>query len=117
MAGAGRDASAAVKPGSTLARLQREADRCRTALDRLADRRADGLGNASAARELSALKAFIRFAREQAGMPDPAPPRMRGPRVKKGIPRPVTPDAGSLFEPISGADAVTYALQPTTQAS
>ena len=31
--------------------------------------------------------------------------------------RPVTPDAGSLFEPMSGADAVTYALQPTTQAS
>lgn len=58
----------------------------------LARRRAEGLGNASAARELSALKAFIRFAREQAGMPDPAPPRMRGPRIKKGIPRPVTPD-------------------------
>ncbi|MGE8140870.1 tyrosine recombinase XerC [Novosphingobium sp. NPDC080210] len=58
----------------------------------LARRRADGLTNASAARELSALKGFIAFAREQAGMLDPAPPRMRGPRVKKGIPRPVTPD-------------------------
>lgn len=58
----------------------------------LARRRAEGLTNASAARELSALKAFVRFAREQAGMADTAPPRMRGPRVKKGIPRPVTPD-------------------------
>ena len=58
----------------------------------LASRRAEGLTNASAARELSALKAFIAFAREQSGMADPAPPRMRGPRVKKGIPRPVTPD-------------------------
>ena len=58
----------------------------------LARRRAEGLSNASAARELSALKAFIRFAREHAGMPDPAPPRMRGPRIKKGLPRPVTPD-------------------------
>ncbi|MFM5885033.1 MAG: tyrosine recombinase XerC [Novosphingobium sp.] len=58
----------------------------------LARRRAEGLSNASAARELSALKAFIAFAREQAGSSDPAPPRMRGPRVKKGIPRPVTPD-------------------------
>lgn len=58
----------------------------------LARRRADGLTNASAARELSALKGFITFARQQAGMADPAPPRMRGPRVKKGIPRPVTPD-------------------------
>lgn len=58
----------------------------------LARRRADGISNASAARELSALKAFVAFAREQAGCPDPAPPRMRGPRIKKGLPRPVTPD-------------------------
>ncbi|MDE2596860.1 MAG: tyrosine recombinase XerC [Sphingomonadales bacterium] len=58
----------------------------------LARRRADGLSNVSAARELSALKAFVAFAREQAGMVDAAPPRMRGPRIKKGIPRPVTPD-------------------------
>ncbi|MFP5395987.1 MAG: tyrosine recombinase XerC [Alphaproteobacteria bacterium] len=58
----------------------------------LARRRGEGLTNASAARELSALKSFIAFAREQAGLADPAPPRMRGPRVKKGIPRPVTPD-------------------------
>ncbi|WP_086618368.1 tyrosine recombinase XerC [Erythrobacter tepidarius] len=58
----------------------------------LAARRAEGLGNASAARELSALKAFIAFARAQAGDPDPAAPRLRGPRLKKGLPRPVTPD-------------------------
>ncbi len=31
--------------------------------------------------------------------------------------RPITPDAGSLFDPMSGAEAVAYALQPTTQAS
>lgn len=58
----------------------------------LAARRAEGLGNASTARELSACKAFIAFARSQAGDPDPAAPRMRGPRLKKGLPRPVTPD-------------------------
>ena len=58
----------------------------------LARRRADGIGNVSAARELSALKGFLGFAREQAGLADRTPPRMRGPRVKKGIPRPVTPD-------------------------
>lgn len=58
----------------------------------LARRRADGIGNVSAARELSALKAFIRFARECSGQPDPSPPRLRGPRIKKGLPRPVTPD-------------------------
>src|SRR5512147_2732177 len=45
----------------------------------LARRRAEGLVNPSAARELSALKAFIAFARHQAGHVDPAPPRMRGP--------------------------------------
>jgi integrase/recombinase XerC len=58
----------------------------------LARRRADGIGNVSAARELSALKGFIAFAREQAGHAEAARPRMRGPRIKKGLPRPVTPD-------------------------
>ena len=58
----------------------------------LAARRAEGLGNASAARELSALKGFVAFAREQAGENEAAAPRLRGPRIKKGLPRPVTPD-------------------------
>ena len=58
----------------------------------LAARRAEGLGNVSAARELSALKAFIAFARARAGEAETAPPRLRGPRIKKGLPRPVTPD-------------------------
>lgn len=58
----------------------------------LASRREDGLGNSSTARELSALRAFIRFARRQAGLSDTGGPRMRGPRIKKGLPRPVTPD-------------------------
>lgn len=44
----------------------------------LADRRADGLGNASAARELSALRAFLTFARQQAGDPTPALPACAG---------------------------------------
>src|SRR5687768_3432855 len=71
----------------------------------LATRRAEGIGNVSAARELSALKSFLGFAREQAGPErtgaDPAPPRLRGPRIKKGLPRPVTPD-----DAINIADAV-----------
>lgn len=58
----------------------------------LADRRQSGIGNASAARELSALKAFVKFAREQAGETEASAPRLRGPRLKKGLPRPVTPD-------------------------
>ncbi len=58
----------------------------------LAQRRNDGLGNVSTARELSALKGFLAFAREQLGEDDASAPRLRGPRVKKGLPRPITPD-------------------------
>ena len=75
----------------------------------LAARRAQGLGNASTARELSALKAFIAFARVQSGDPDPAAPRLRGPRLKKGLPRPVTPDeAVNLADMIDGTAAVDW---------
>lgn len=52
----------------------------------LAHRRSDGLGNASAARELSAVRAFLGWANGAA-----AAPRLRGPKVKKGVPRPVAP--------------------------
>jgi integrase/recombinase XerC len=72
---------------STLARLDVAALR-----GQLARRRGEGLGNASTARELSALKAFLAFASTKSGIADAAPPRMRGPRIKKGLPRPVTPD-------------------------
>jgi integrase/recombinase XerC len=71
----------------------------------LSDRRASGLGNASAARELSALKAFIAFARAESGDPDPAAPRMRGPRIKKGLPRPVTPDDAVNLAELAGDSA------------
>lgn len=65
-----------------------------TALRRhLAERRQeDGIGNVSAARELSAIKGLMAFARDRAGLADATPPRLRGPRIKKGLPRPVTPD-------------------------
>lgn len=68
----------------------------------LAARRAEGLSNASTARELSALKGFIAFARAQAGRERAEAPRLRGPRIKKGLPRPVTPDdAVGLAETVS----------------
>ncbi|WFL77038.1 tyrosine recombinase XerC [Altererythrobacter arenosus] len=70
----------------------------------LANRRAEGIANASAARELSALKALIGFAREQTGQADPSPPRLRGPRIKKGLPRPVTPDdATNIADLVAGS--------------
>jgi integrase/recombinase XerC len=81
---------------SSLAKLDSAALRAQ-----LASRRADGIGNVSAARELSALKALLAFAREQAGYDGVSSPRVRGPRIKKGLPRPVTPD-----EAINLADAV-----------
>jgi integrase/recombinase XerC len=63
----------------------------------LAKRRGDGLGNASAARELSAVRGFLAWAN-----PAAAHPRLRGPRVKKGIPRPISPDeAVSLAEEVA----------------
>jgi integrase/recombinase XerC len=70
--------------------------------NQLAARRAEGIGNVSAARELSALKGFIAFAREQAGHAEASAPRLRGPRIKKGLPRPVTPDdAANLAEGVA----------------
>ncbi len=69
----------------------------------LARRRAEGLGNASAARELSALKGLVAFARAQVGA-DATAPRLRGPRLKKGLPRPVTPDeAVNLADLVAGS--------------
>lgn len=74
----------------------------------LASRRSDGLSNASAARELSALKGFIAFARAQAGHELSDPPRMRGPKIRKGLPRPVMPDdaigLADTVEAIAGED-------------
>lgn len=51
-------------------------------------RRADGIGNLSAARELSAVRGFLAFA----GGEDARIPAMKGPRVKRGLPRPISPD-------------------------
>ncbi len=53
----------------------------------LAARRGEGLGNGSAARELSAVRGFLTFA-----VPGGEPPRLRGPRIRKGVPRPISPD-------------------------
>ncbi len=63
----------------------------------LAQRRGEGLGNASAARELSAVRGFLRFVGGEG-----AAPRLKGPRVKKGVPRPISPDeAVALAEDVA----------------
>jgi integrase/recombinase XerC len=53
----------------------------------LAHRRGEGLTNTSAARELSAVRGFLAWAGEGIAIP-----RLKGPRVKKGVPRPIAPD-------------------------
>lgn len=63
----------------------------------LAHRRMEGLGNASTARELSAVRGFIAFAGGEAAVP-----RLKGPRVKKGLPRAVSPaEAIALAEDVA----------------
>jgi integrase/recombinase XerC len=63
----------------------------------LAARRGDGLTNTSTARELSAVRAFLKFA----GGED-AVPRLKGPRVKRTLPRPISPDdAVSLAQDVA----------------
>ena len=57
----------------------------------LADRRSGGLGAASSARELSGVRAFLRYAAEQQGRVAQLP-RTRAPRRPRTLPRPATPD-------------------------
>jgi integrase/recombinase XerC len=65
----------------------------------LAVRRGQGLGNSSAARELSAVRGFLAFA---AGGTQP---RVKAPKKPRSVPRPVSPDeAVSLSEEV-GEDA------------
>ena len=64
----------------------------------LADRRANGLGAASAAREMSAVRAFLTFAAEDAGNVAQLP-RTRAPKRPRTLPRPASPaDVMALAE-------------------
>jgi len=67
----------------------------------LAARRAEGLGNASAARELSAIRGFLAFVAHSNGE-SAKPIGLSAPRVKKSAPRPVSPDeAVALAEDVA----------------
>jgi integrase/recombinase XerC len=55
---------------------------------RAADSNSQGIGNRSAARELSAIRSFLRFALGD----DAQLPMLKGPRVPRSLPRPVSPD-------------------------
>ena len=69
----------------------------------LADRRGGGLGNSSAAREMSAVRAFLTFAAEDAGNVAQLP-RTRAPKRPRTLPRPASPaDAIALAEDAGAA--------------
>ena len=57
----------------------------------LADRRSEGLGASSAAREMSAVRAFLTYAAEAQGNA-PQLPRTRAPKRPHTLPRPASPD-------------------------
>jgi len=63
-------------------------------------RRESGLGNASAARELSAVRGFLGFVAAEQGS-RAAMPRLRAPKKPRSVPRPVSPD-----EAVALAEAV-----------
>jgi integrase/recombinase XerC len=67
-------------------------------------RRAAGLGNASAARELSAVRGFLAFAAAEAGR-EAALPRLKGPKKARGVPRPISPDEAISLAEEAGDDA------------
>ena len=74
----------------------------------LAERRREGLGPASAARELSAVRNFLTFAAEQQGRIAQLP-RTRAPRRPRTLPRPVAPDeAVALAEDASEAASADW---------
>ena len=69
----------------------------------LADRRGEGLGASSAAREMSAVRAFLTFAAEEQGNA-PQLPRTRAPKRPQTLPRPASPaDAIALAEDAGAA--------------
>jgi integrase/recombinase XerC len=74
----------------------------------LADRRGQGLGAASAARELSGVRAFLTYAAEQDGRPAQLP-RTRAPKRPRTLPRPAAPDeAMQLADDAAGAATVPW---------
>jgi integrase/recombinase XerC len=67
----------------------------------LARRRAEGLGNSSAARELSAVRGFLAFASGGKG----ETPRLKGPKRPRSVPRPISPDEVVALAEETGEDA------------
>jgi integrase/recombinase XerC len=67
-------------------------------------RRSGGLGNNSAARELSAVRAFLVFAAAESGR-EAAVPRLKGPKKPRAVPRPISPDEAVALAEEAADDA------------
>ena len=66
----------------------------------LTRRRAEGVGNSSAARELSAVRGFLAFAAGEGKVP-----RLKGPKRPRSVPRPISPDEAVALAEETGEDA------------
>jgi integrase/recombinase XerC len=74
----------------------------------LAQRRAEGLGASSVARELSGVRAFLKYAADQSGTTVQLP-RTRAPKRPRTLPRPAAPDeAMGLAEDAAGAASAPW---------
>ena len=70
----------------------------------LTKRRAAGLSNSSAARELSAVRGFLAFAAQDQGR-EPSLPRIKGPKRPRSVPRPISPDEAVALAEEAAEDA------------
>jgi integrase/recombinase XerC len=70
----------------------------------LTSRRADGLGNSSAGRELSAVRGFLAFAAAEQGSLA-ALPRLRAPKKARSVPRPISPEEVTSLAEEAAEDA------------
>lgn len=76
----------------------------------LGRRRSEGIGNSSAARELSAVRGFLAFAARQEGR-EAALPRIRGPKRARSVPRPISPDEAVALAEQAGEQATEPWIQ------
>ncbi|BAJ80062.1 MULTISPECIES: tyrosine recombinase XerC [Acidiphilium] len=76
----------------------------------LAKAASDGVGNATRAKKLSAVRSFFRWLRQRHGMINEAPGLLRTPKSRRPLPRALTaPDAAAVVDSL-GDDAASPAL-------
>jgi len=84
----------------------------------LAARAAAGAGNATRARQLSAIRGFLRYLVRHAGLPPPAVMALRGPRPQPPVPRALTaPQATDVAARIGAAHHPEHSEKPAEVAA